>query len=127
MYVVGQQGARTSATTIMHPAAVRRYAIENTVKILVGNKSEKDSERAVSTDDARVSYSIALFDLRRRRCMQLPQMLRGALVRLLFITDSHNEERWIVLCLQRKAEDLGISFIETSAKEAINVDLVRPI
>lgn len=32
-----------------------RYATENTVKILVGNKSEKDSDRAVATDDARVS------------------------------------------------------------------------
>lgn len=57
-------------------AEVNRYATENTVKILVGNKSEKDSDRAVDAEDAR-----------------------------------------------RKAEDLGISFIETSAKEAINVDL----
>lgn len=33
--------------------------------------------------------------------------------------------RWGFSSSQRKAEDLGISFIETSAKEAINVDLVR--
>lgn len=57
-------------------AEVNRYATENTVKILVGNKSEKGSGRTVSTEDAR-----------------------------------------------RKAEDLGISFIETSAKESINVEL----
>ncbi|KAL8449743.1 hypothetical protein Emag_003552 [Eimeria magna] len=57
-------------------AEVNRYATENTVKILVGNKSEKDRDRVVATEDAR-----------------------------------------------RKAEDLGISFIETSAKESINVDL----
>ncbi|KAL8269774.1 hypothetical protein Esti_006303 [Eimeria stiedai] len=59
-------------------AEVNRYATENTIKILVGNKSEKDRDRVVATEDAR-----------------------------------------------RKAEDLGISFIESSAKESINVDLVR--
>ncbi|KAL8439336.1 hypothetical protein Efla_002816 [Eimeria flavescens] len=57
-------------------AEVNRYATENTVKILVGNKSEKDRDRVVPTEDAR-----------------------------------------------RKAEDLGIAFLETSAKESINVDL----
>ncbi|CDI80106.1 Rab1-like small GTP-binding protein, related, partial [Eimeria acervulina] len=34
-------------------AEVNRYATENTVKILVGNKSEKDSDRAVDAEDAR--------------------------------------------------------------------------
>ncbi|OEH77805.1 Ras family domain-containing protein [Cyclospora cayetanensis] len=70
----------TEAESLAHVdewlSEVNRYATENAVKILVGNKSEKDCDRAVATDDAK-----------------------------------------------RKAEDLGISFVETSAKNGINVDL----
>lgn len=52
----GSGPAATVTTTAADAAAVVcRYATENTVKILVGNKSEKDSDRAVDAEDARVS------------------------------------------------------------------------
>lgn len=54
---------------------VNRYVNESTCKILVGNKSDLESERQVSTEEA-----------------------------------------------QKKAEELGMAFIETSAKEATNVE-----
>mmetsp|Transcript_54475 Transcript_54475/g.129845 ORF Transcript_54475/g.129845 Transcript_54475/m.129845 type:complete len:214 (+) Transcript_54475:109-750(+) len=54
---------------------VNRYVNESTCKILIGNKCDLESERQVSTEEAR-----------------------------------------------KKAEDLGIAFIETSAKDATNVE-----
>merc|ERR1719398_246870 len=54
---------------------VNKYANESTCKILIGNKCDMESERQVSTEEAR-----------------------------------------------KKAEDLGIAFIETSAKDATNVE-----
>ena len=90
------------------------YATENTVKILVGNKSEKDSDRAVATDDARVS---AIW-------RGLANMF-GTCICFTCKCLTQNSARRKCGFSQRKAEDLGVSFIETSAKEAINVDLVR--
>merc|ERR1719263_2695569 len=54
---------------------VNRYVNESTCKILIGNKCDMESDRQVSTEEAR-----------------------------------------------KKAEDLGIAFIETSAKDATNVE-----
>merc|ERR1712183_177120 len=54
---------------------VNRYVNERTCKILIGNKCDCESERQVSTEEAK-----------------------------------------------KKAEDLGIQFIETSAKDATNVE-----
>lgn len=54
---------------------VSRYANENTCKILVGNKSDLETQKIISTEQGK-----------------------------------------------RKANDLGIPFIETSAKDAINVE-----
>merc|ERR1711972_977004 len=54
---------------------VNRYVNESTCKILIGNKCDLESERQVSTDEAR-----------------------------------------------KKAEDLGIAFMEASAKDATNVE-----
>ena len=54
---------------------VNKYATENTVKVLVGNKSDKTDERLVSAEDG-----------------------------------------------MKKAEALGLSFIETSAKDATHIE-----
>ena len=54
---------------------VNKYASENTVKVLVGNKSDKAADRAVNTEEGK-----------------------------------------------KKADSVGLSFIETSAKDASHVE-----
>ena len=54
---------------------VNKYASDTTVKVLVGNKSDKESERVVSTEEGR-----------------------------------------------KKADQLGLSFIETSAKDSVHIE-----
>jgi len=82
-----------------------RYASENVNKLLVGNKSDLTSKRAVSYDQAKVCLS---------HCSLL----------LLTPHESHHLTFFMgkLSSFQEFADSLGIAFIETSAKSSTNVE-----
>ena len=71
-----------------------RYASDNVNKLLVGNKSDLTSKRAVSFDEAKVNLILSF----------------------ILISLTHFS------FAQEFADSLGIEFIETSAKQSTNVE-----
>jgi Ras-related protein Rab-1A len=77
---------------------IDNYASEGVCRLLVGNKSDLVSKRQVDYNTGKVSLI------------------------LLFPTPALQRQRSSSLYLKQLADSLGISFLETSAKSAANVD-----
>ena len=92
---------------------IDRYACENVNKLLVGNKSDMDSKRQVETEEAKVrrpllfGRPLSLF----LDCGERPShaLLINSLFPYFFVSQAFAEER-------------GIQFLETSAKNSSNVE-----
>jgi Ras-related protein Rab-1A len=101
-------------------------------KLLVGNKSDLTSKRAVSFDQAKVSntmglvFSNILFLLRCyariHRVMIVVASLSSFPVPVPICPLAYSLVLHILCALQEFADSLGIEFIETSAKNSTNVE-----
>lgn len=81
---------------------IDRYACENVNKLLVGNKCDLSAKRAVEQQAAKVCICIILSQL--------------------FFFDAVDCCFTSAMLLQEYADQLGIPFLETSAKNATNVE-----
>ena len=89
---------------------VNRYASEGTCKLLVGNKSDR-SDKVVSTEKAKVRTRVSMWPCVAtsiRPSISSPNKQP---------TNQPNQTP-----LQKFADELGIPFLETSAKNASNVE-----
>ena len=89
---------------------MNRYASEGTCKLLVGNKSDR-SDKVVSTEKAKVRTRVSM-----RPCVATS--IRPS------ISSPNNQttKQPNQTPLQKFADELGIPFLETSAKNASNVE-----
>ena len=83
---------------------IDRYASDNVNKLLVGNKSDLTDKKVVSYETAKVSFLLV-----SRWCSF--NLLKQSLRVLQFN-----------VCTQAFADEIGIPFMETSAKNALNVE-----
>ena len=89
---------------------IDRYANENVNKLLVGNKSDLTAKKVVDYNTAKVNLEPAI-DKRYCHCQRL--MAGG-------VGGQRQRQR---LCVQQAfADEIGIPFLETSAKNATNVE-----
>ncbi len=87
---------------------IDRYATEGVNKLLVGNKSDMSDKKVVEYTVAKVSYCETVSS---RGMLVARQRCGGALC--FALADGH---------IQEFADSLGIPFLETSAKNASNVE-----
>jgi len=90
---------------------IDRYASDNVNKLLVGNKSDLTANKVVATETAKVSYPVSWIDTRSAifHFLPLPYDFFGHL-------------QLPKNTIQAFADEMGIPFMETSAKNAINVE-----
>jgi len=84
---------------------IDRYASENVNKLLVGNKCDLAESRVVSYEAGKVIFRYISYLL--HKCRLVRKMVKMAACHLL---------------LQALADEIGIPFLETSAKDATNVE-----
>ena len=87
---------------------IDRYASESVNKLLVGNKNDLTSQKVVSTETAKVNI-----------CFGSSSQFKVFFGILVFEDFYCNV---FVLATQAFADELGIPFLETSAKNATNVE-----
>lgn len=90
---------------------IDRYASESVCKLLVGNKCDLVENKVVDTQTAKVCYNNSTFF-----CHPL---LTPILIKVKVIGKNYH---LTLLDLQAFADELGIPFLETSAKDAVNVE-----
>lgn len=89
---------------------IDRYATEGVNKLLVGNKSDMEDKKVVEYTVAKVCSSLYLFPYSLEQTTSaFPQSARRLI-------------RYIVWTQKEFADSLGIPFLETSAKNASNVE-----
>ncbi len=82
---------------------ITKHGGENVNKLLVGNKSDLDSQRAVTFEQGQV------------RIISISSILSDCYVPMIAMLD-------MVLVQQEFAKSMGMEYIETTAKNATNVD-----
>ena len=93
---------------------IDRYASDNVNKLLVGNKSDLTSQKVVSTETAQVKCFI---------CITLIYL--NLMVAPIACVDMNHERPQLLntfVQFQAFADEIGIPFMETSAKNATNVE-----
>lgn len=95
---------------------IDRYASENVNKLLVGNKSDLTANKVVSYETAKVILS--LFHL---LLFCFPGAISSSIID--FVTNCFALFIVAVFCCEKAfADEIGIPFMETSAKNATNVE-----
>lgn len=101
---------------------IDRYACENVNKLLVGNKSDLTTKKVVDFTTAKVGYPPLLFlSLSQTTIRRAYRQLCRPLVQLAVLGTAQTYVSSPV-SLQEFADSLTIPFLETSAKNATNVE-----
>lgn len=94
---------------------IDRYASENVNKLLVGNKCDLESQRVVSYETAKVMFLRLWKSFVLKPCFTWSWIIVTSLKCIADIAG-------VFYFLQAFADEIGIPFMETSAKSATNVE-----